>query len=389
MLNVIKTPLDVVRGIVSVFKGVDSLNKSMSLTEFTASTRVEPIVAIDERVAYLPYTEDILKTLLAVFSAQYLQAVALSLNIGKIDTIKLFDHLNPNRQMGIGMRDLAISNESAINLLNEENYKNGLPIIRRNPTSYALESLRDDINQHLADNEEAWVEEGRSTKGGGNVDKKSYEVVESGHLVVGCMLDVHVESEGHKANIPVQVRLAAQNTRSDVLTAILGKSARDISTKERWRELTSGEIRFFKDFIMNEDLVDEHRATLMKDDTGLYAEVLNRRQRSRTAGWLSGKPSVAEASTITILSTQTAKQIEAHTGYKLSNFKARQRMFLESYNMLIVVVDPEWEQVTIYHRGLATPTTVSVKNMKVNNKGKGVDVAEILKAYQLGHPPTF
>lgn len=61
MLNVIKTPLDVVRGIVSVFKGVDSLNKSMSLTEFTASTRVEPIVAIDERVAYLPYTEDILK----------------------------------------------------------------------------------------------------------------------------------------------------------------------------------------------------------------------------------------------------------------------------------------------------------------------------------------
>lgn len=291
--------------------------------------------------------------------------------------------------MGIGMRDLAISNESAINLLNEENYKNGLPIIRRNPTSYALESLRDDINQHLADNEEAWVEEGRSTKGGGNVDKKSYEVVESGHLVVGCMLDVHVESEGHKANIPVQVRLAAQNTRSDVLTAILGKSTRDISTKERWRELTSGEIRFFKDFIMNEDLVDEHRATLMKDDTGLYAEVLNRRQRSRTAGWLSGKPSVAEASTITILSTQTAKQIEAHTGYKLSNFKARQRMFLESYNMLIVVVDPEWEQVTIYHRGLATPTTVSVKNMKVNNKGKGVDVAEILKAYQLGHPPTF
>lgn len=397
MLNIVNTPLDVVKAIGSAIKGLNAANKSSSLTDFTASTRVEPIVAIDEKVAYLPYTEEILKTVLAIFSAQYLQAVSLSLNIGKIDTIKLFDHLNPNRKEGIGMKDVAEALESTSFLLNEDSYKNGLPKIRRNPETFSLESVRDDIRTikkdietGLSGDKEVWVEEGRSgTSRGVGVDKKGFEVLETGNLAVGCLLEVHVESEGHRTNIPVMVRLAAQRTRSEILTAILGKSTRDISLMERFRELTSGEIKFWKDFVLNQDLVDEHRATLMKDNTGLYAEILNRRQKSRTASWISGRPSVAEASTITILSSQTARQIEAHTGYKLSNFKARQRMFLESYNMLIIEVDTEWEQVTIYHRGISIPTTISVKNMKVNNKGKGVDVAEILKAYQLGQAPSF
>ena len=133
MLNIVNTPLDVVKAIGSAIKGLNAANKSSSLTDFTASTRVEPIVAIDEKVAYLPYTEEILKTVLAIFSAQYLQAVSLSLNIGKIDTIKLFDHLNPNRKEGIGMKDVAEALESTSFLLNEDSYKNGLPKIRRNP----------------------------------------------------------------------------------------------------------------------------------------------------------------------------------------------------------------------------------------------------------------
>jgi hypothetical protein len=45
--------------------------------------------------------------------------------------------------------------------------------------------------------------------------------------------------------------------------------------------------------------------------------------------------------------------------------------------------------VTIYHRSLEIPTQVSIKELKTANKGSGPDVAEILKAYQLGNAPTI
>jgi hypothetical protein len=64
-------------------------------------------------------------------------------------------------------------------------------------------------------------------------------------------------------------------------------------------------------------------------------------------------------------------------------------VFDATYVMLMVVVDTDYEQVTIYTRGLAGSTTVSVKAMKNAAKGSGPDVGEILRAYQLGQSPRL
>ena len=88
------------------------------------------------------------------------------------------------------------------------------------------------------------------------------------------------------------------------------------------------------------------------------------------------------------MTKQTAAQLEADVGAKLSDFHTRERIFENTYVMLMVVVDTEWEQITIYHRTMALPTQLTVKEIKSVNR-KGVDVAEVLRAYQLGHAPTI
>ena len=55
--------------------------------------------------------------------------------------------------------------------------------------------------------------------------------------------------------------------------------------------------------------------------------------------------------------------------------------------MLLFVVDTEWEMVKIYHRGIEHPTRLTIKELKSAGKGNGPDIAEILKAYQLGRAP--
>ena len=73
---------------------------SKSLIEYTQSTRVEPIVLLDTSCIHLPYIEDVLKVVNSLFAAYYLQAVAISVNVGRVDTVRLLDRLNPNRSVG-------------------------------------------------------------------------------------------------------------------------------------------------------------------------------------------------------------------------------------------------------------------------------------------------
>lgn len=44
---------------------------------------------------------DVLQSLQSIFSGYYLQALAISTNIGKINVVKHLDKLNPNRNVGV------------------------------------------------------------------------------------------------------------------------------------------------------------------------------------------------------------------------------------------------------------------------------------------------
>lgn len=93
------------RGTVKPLQGEGQLSDaisratSKSLIEYTQSTRVEPIVLLDQTAVQLPYIEDVLKVVNSIFAAYYLQAVALSVNVGRVDTVRLLERLNPQRSV--------------------------------------------------------------------------------------------------------------------------------------------------------------------------------------------------------------------------------------------------------------------------------------------------
>jgi len=102
---------------------------------------------------------------------------------------------------------------------------------------------------------------------------------------------------------------------------------------------------------------------------------------------MGGGPSVGTASSIIVLTEQTRQELERKIGSPLSDYKTRQGIFINTFSILIAVVDPEWEEITIYHRGIEMPTKLKATQLTAANKGNGPDVAEILKAYQLGSAP--
>jgi hypothetical protein len=313
--------------------------------------------------------EDILKMALSTFTGYYLQAVAMVTNVGRIETLKVLDSLNPHRSQG----DLGDIKDA---VWSKESYAGGLP---------SLEAFNEPMEQNLIVSMEAGDDKNQVSPSDDSV-KKLYEVE---NLAVGKLVNVELEDgeTGQKGKLPVLLRLIPTKVAPDVLTHIFTATAKNSSWKERYHLWRAGQIRLVRDLIFSVDLIDEHRKALVNDTSNVYMTISDRRRNNAMKAAYTDVPSMADASNIAVISKQTAKEIGRALHGKLDSVKVRKQVFDATYLILLIVVDEQWERVTVYHRGLDMPTEMSFREIKASEKGKGPDITEILKAYQLGSTP--
>lgn len=343
--------------------------KSGSLIEYTSTTRVEPVCLVDTRVQRLPYADDVLHTALNNFAAYYLQAVAITVNVGEVNVLKLLDKLNPSRNPV----------DSALN-----NNWTGL----RSSLESKLPFADDDVSPY---SQEANIHGVEATSGSTGSNTQIVKFNEDSNLSVGKLLEVSIESNGQQATFPIQVRLRTMAMRPDVLTTSMTLNKKPASVKETWHEWKSGQKRFFNDIILAQDMIEEHRTALRKDTSGYYKSRIDVKRKNRISTILSGNPSVATASSIFVMTEETAKELEGKARIRLKRFKDRERMFEETYGMMMFIIDPDQEMVTIYNRSIEEPTEVSVRNIQSMSKGGkgGPDIVEILNAMRESKAPGF
>lgn len=502
--------------------------KSDSLISYTKATRVEPICIIDNRVLHLSYTHDILQSLNSLFAGFYLQAAALSVNIGKINVGNMLGHLNPDQQS----RNPALEHLLATPVSPQEDYRFGLPkasprlgleALPPHPLTAASRDFIDTVahaSGMTADQVaaarargERWASaiadpgDGNTIGGPGvhsqhtakpfegeqpapfqsahfderpfhgaayvhddsldekankaakdrfeyeqNFNRKEHEttererrnhhdaselhrkqehekkvddhrrakqthddaermrtasvsvafsdnlgkgLAEAGNLSVGRTYTVDITDGGHKASIPVQIRLLTTECASDLLVHILSDQAKvkTSTAKERAFGFKLGELKFWKDIVFATDLIDEHKKAMLGDKTGVYKEIMNRRaagqNRDTVAFFDEGHLSVGTASSLVVTTRETIKDLETVIGGKWSNFAVRQKVFDRSYLMIVAVVDPDYDHVTFYYRGIELPTELSVKDLKKAGKDSNSDILALMQALQQGNAPRF
>lgn len=362
----------------SISKGI----RADSLIDYTQTARVEPIVLIDADCLYVDFLSDVQQSLLSIFAGYYLQALAVSTRIGKISVDRHLDKLNPRRDVGGSATNMGW-------LMATEAYKDKLPSV--NDIS-ALEDYKAD-QQKLQERALVLQESSRQdtlNRSEVNISKDTFTTIkELSNLSVGKLFSVDITDGINKASVPVSIRLMASSMPTSSLIHILSIGSKDNSFKERYHLMKAGRIEFIRDLILCQDLIDEHRKNLMNDKDGVYSNIVKRANTNKLAGLVSANPSVATASNICIISAATAEQLELHLNGKLSNFKIRQRVFENTYMMILVVLDNSWRRATFYHRGINMPTEVSAQDMKASNRGNGLDVADILSAYRAGAAPSL
>ena len=387
-----------------------------SLSEYTRMARVCPRVLIEEGLRGLPYIGELLHTNCNIFAGYYLTAVSMMADINGVSVLERLERLNPDRdpvrytvhkfgKTQFGTEDYQDSS------LSVESFATGLPTKAKQQRMVALESMawddsrgryvrasalaasleaagpKDSSKPDEKDGKKGEGKDSRQIEVGNRARDAIVSVNENNNLGVGKILEVSLTNRGETISIPVTLTLAVGTTDSESLSHILGLWKRDYKFKERWHGMRSGELKFWREFVFMQDIIENQRKALIRDKSGYLSSMLAQSTKNTAAAAISGSASVATASSTIMVSAETARQIELECGFKFDDYGSRQRVFESTFAMLLFVVDTEWEMVKIYHRGIEHPTRLTIKELKSAGKGNGPDIAEILKAYQLGRAP--
>ena len=192
----------------------------------------------------------------------------------------------------------------------------------------------------------------------------------------------------------VYVQMIPYILQQDVASGFMGVNFAP-SASTRWKQLRAGEISFVKDFIFARDLIKKQEQLLKKDNTGIIAEMMVR-QRNALFKWATGLTGILPerhnlANAILIMNKQTFDQScrDAHVDF--DNRIAREKFFLKTFSMVMVVVDPLYGNVKMYFAGIPAVATYSYAMInKVGAKGKdSFDLKEIMTAMAQGQTPRF
>jgi hypothetical protein len=411
--------LEIVREVHDALSRAGAYAGQTSLIDVTKHARVEPRMIVDAILLSYPYMEDISQSMQALFAGYYLQAVEMTSSINGIKVADKLAPLNPNRTLDISMLSYSNGIYSAPAddwRMRASSYTHSLPT-KANRSGLGMENysekfaasgwsismeadkvpkteeeLRGEIERLSKQNDKLRDKTSSANMvDGATVVKDSTKMItELTNLSVGKLYDVSFKEGKETANVKIAIRVMAMTIPSHSLASIFSyKSIQDTSIKERFHGVMSGELSMIGDFIFCNDLVDAHRRNLAEDKTGLYREIMARKDKSLAAGLLERNPSLNVASTLAVIDSTTAESIEDRMGGELKNFKIRSRVFDTTAMMILAVVDRGYDRVRFYHRGIPQFTEVSIKDIKAGNKGNGTDVSEILKSFLAGSAPRL
>lgn len=377
------TFLEILRNVIVTYKG--TVGDPMSLADISKIARVEPITLISSNLTGTKELYNILHGVLNIYAAFYLQAVhILSAQLSDVRILKILDKTNPDRDMKTlltsGYTAIEGRNNNNVQTLSLENCKFKLPMLKSDGApKFAFESIFD---------------EDGDAKLGSSIQK--LETFEKLGSAVGKVIEVKFTVRGNDSKnsdeiaIPVVIKLDNMIIPAEVVDKILTANTDEITLGSRFKDAIAGRIGFIKDFIMCSDLVKSQKKTMIKDPTGYYNQLLKRINNSRLYSALSGNISLAGISSIVVISDEDENFIQKQVGGKLSNENTRKIIFDNTSAMMIVVVDKEWERVSIYIRDIDGFSQNSFESFKSSTQqGSGPQIQDILKAFSMGNAPSF
>lgn len=187
-----------------------------------------------------------------------------------------------------------------------------------------------------------------------------------------------------KFNVNLLIQLSPIYVPTDVSQQFIAIHFKP-SISQRWLQMTAGEISFFTDFLLGNDLRRKRLDALRKDRTGILSEMIDRKENALSNMWMKMAqvtPSRQNiANTILIYDDKNFAKACSSNGINFKNYANRQKFFNSTMSMIVVVVNPMYNRVDMYFNGMQHSSTFTFDQLKKNAKTEATDILAMMKQY--------
>lgn len=396
MIDDAKTLINTVSEVGNLLRKAGDGASIRSLSSATLLTRVDPLCVVSEEVLSCDFLPDVLHATTSLIAAYYISAAVTMSQVGDIKVRKVLDQLNPNRGVDTWLmsRESLRKKQDRLDGDNINCYRFALPTgnPRTQHHAHALEASKvwrfDEkrLEYKKVDYDKDEIE----TASGVKIEDKFQKILyEPTQLLVGKVFDLEFKVGKDTINIPITLRLNSNPLPRIVVEQIMVQSGQNMSFFGRLDATMMGELDWWDDFIMTKDVRKARRAARIADKSGVYDEIVSRVRGNRIAGLLTLAPSYNNASAVWIVSKAVLDDVASRLGGKMSDRVVREKLFDNIFAFIVIAIDTDYNTATFYYHDIPYPTTVSEKSLKAAGKGKGPDIADVLKSYTMGSAPTF
>ena len=396
-----------------------------SLEEFNAGAlHSDYLVMVEDRLQSLDYLPGILEKVQTRLAATTITAVTLLVGVPNVDVMDVLDSVQTRRSvLDAGVRtgsrfigmvggestrkssrfalpsydNLAIvAGESTraprhhgANNAHSAAYQNGLAAGKAAGSELHLHQDHNDNSKMTVNHYEGGGKKAASISSTlpSNAIKQLYE---SEGLSTGKQFSVVVERDGNKAELMLSLRLNTQIVPQEMMRTFLAFADSTNDFWDRVVRIKAGALRGWRDGFLQNDAMDEYRKNRFRDSTGMYKKMLANKNRNWLSGMLTFSPSINNASSVMIISSDTADAAIPYIGGDLDDDDVRMNVFKSTLLNYIIVVDEVWGRVKFYTRSLNGFQTIDKSDFTKSGKSGGAaDVNRIIEAYRAGAQPAL
>jgi len=174
-----------------------------------------------------------------------------------------------------------------------------------------------------------------------------------------------------------------------ILGKLLSTRKKENSLREQWHKMVSGTISFWGDFVWGNNIINAEKKLMANPDAKVLGEIKSR-HRAGLLKALRGKgKAFGVGSNIVICSEEVIRITEKEMRQPITNKKMLSSLFDSMGFMVLIVVDKEYEQITIYYKNINVGSVHSISSLQRLNNNGGPDIVQVLRDLQQSDVPTF
>lgn len=274
--------------------------------------------------------------------------------------------------------------------------------IQRDADKHERDLERDDIKS-VRDTERDNQKYERDTKRNAEVDKRANKTEASVNkesrdlsFSSGRIIEFTFEGPNGKVKANIPVHMVPKVIPDEVAEQFVSLNFK-LDNSKRWLQVLAGEKSFFKDYLLQLDLIKKKNDALKKDTNNDLYDMLSHSNdqaganiRDKVKNFAAGAIKAQNlANTVLIYDKQSFKEYAHNSGIKWDKASVRDEFFRKTMSFMVVLIDPIYDVSEYYWSGIDAVGQYSSKQLKAAKSKGSYDLKDIMTAFTQGTDPKL